>query len=90
MTPYVGAGIAYITEIDFDVSGGSASGEYSDRGGIGYQLMAGVDYALSDRWSLNGEVRYFDAGSQDLSGSGGSLKADYQTLDLIIGTSFNF
>ena len=90
VTPYVGAGIAYVTEVDFDVIGGSAAGEYSDRGGIGFQVMAGVDYALSDRWSINGELRYFDAGRQDLTGAGGTLSTDYQTFDLIVGTSFNF
>ncbi|MEL6644857.1 MAG: outer membrane beta-barrel protein [Pseudomonadota bacterium] len=90
LTPYVGAGLAYVTEIDFDVTGGGAPGEYNDRGGFGYQLMLGAEYPVSERWSVTGEVRYFDAGSQTLSGPGGSLSADYQTIDVIIGTSFKF
>ncbi len=90
LIPYVGAGLAYITEIDFDLSGGAAPGEYSDRGGIGYQLMLGATVPLSERWSLNGEIRYFDAGTQELSGSGGLLSADYQTLDILLGASFQF
>lgn len=89
LTPYFGAGLAYITEIDFDLSGGAA-GEYTDRGGIGYQLMLGAEYPVSERWSVTGEVRYFDAGSQTLTGPGGTLNADYQSIDLIVGTTFKF
>jgi len=90
LTPYVGAGLAYVTEIDFDVVGGGAPGEYSDRGGFGYQLMLGMEYPVSESWSVTGEIRYFNAGNQTLSGSGGTLSADYQTVDIIIGTSFKF
>ncbi len=90
LTPYVGAGLAYITEIDFDVSGGGSPGEYNDSGDFGYQLMVGAEYPISDRWSVTGELRYFDAGSQTLTGPGGTLSADYQTVDVIIGTSFKF
>ncbi|WP_424966531.1 outer membrane protein [Dinoroseobacter sp. S375] len=90
VTPYLGAGLAYITEVDFDVEGGNAPGEYNDTGNIGFQIMLGAAYALSEQWSVNGELRYFDAGRQDLSGPGGRLKADYQTVDLIIGTTFTF
>ncbi|MDX8350659.1 outer membrane beta-barrel protein [Cognatiyoonia sp. IB215446] len=90
LTPFVGAGLAYVTEIDFDVSGGAAPGEYSDTGVFGYQLMAGGAYPVSDRWSITGELRYFDAGSQSLSGPGGTLSADYRSVDIILGTAFRF
>jgi opacity protein-like surface antigen len=90
LKPYVGAGLAYVTEIDFDVSGGGAPGEYNARGDFGYQLMVGAEYPISDRWSVTGEVRYFDAGRQDLTGPGGTLSSDYQSVDVIIGTSIRF
>lgn len=90
LTPYVGAGLAYVTEVDFDVVGGGASGEYNDTGDFAYQLMLGAEYPLSPRWSVTGEVRYFDAGSQTLTGAGGTLTADYQSIDIIIGTSLKF
>ena len=90
VTPYVGAGLAYVTEIDFDVSGGGATGEYDDSGDFGYQLMIGAEYPISERWTVTGEVRYFDLGSQTLTGSGGTLSADYETVDLIIGASIKF
>ena len=90
LKPYIGAGLAYVTEIDFDVVGGSSPGEYNASGDFGYQLMLGAEYPVSDRWSVTGELRYFDAGGQDLTGSGGTLSADYQSVDVIIGTSFRF
>ncbi|QBF33185.1 outer membrane protein [Thalassococcus sp. S3] len=90
-TPYVGAGLGYVTEIDFDVAGGASPGEYSDRGGLAGQIMAGVDYALSDQLTLNTELRYVSAGSVDLAGPGGSqLSADFDSLDVLIGLRFNF
>ncbi|MEM7295481.1 MAG: outer membrane beta-barrel protein [Pseudomonadota bacterium] len=90
VVPYIGAGFGYITEIDFDVAGGAAPGEYSERGGFGYQLMLGAAYPVSDRWSLTAEVRYFDAGSQTLTSTTGSLSAEYQTLDIALGTALRF
>ncbi|GFE48826.1 hypothetical protein So717_05790 [Roseobacter cerasinus] len=89
--PYVGAGLGVATEIDFDIEGGSAAGEYSDSGIFAAQVMAGTRYALSERVSLYGEVRYFTAGSPDLETDGGQvLTVDYDTLDLIAGVAFRF
>lgn len=91
LTPYVGAGLAYLTEIDFDLSGGAAPGQYSDRGGVGFQVMVGAEYRLSPRWALNGELRYFDAGRQTLGGPGGAtLSADYSSVEVIFGATLRF
>ncbi|MEM7717826.1 MAG: outer membrane beta-barrel protein [Pseudomonadota bacterium] len=90
LTPYVGAGLAYVTEVDFDISGGSAPGEYNDSGAFGYQLMVGAAYPVSNRWALTGEIRYFDAGNQSLTGPGGTLSADYDTVDFTLGAVFKF
>lgn len=91
LTPYIGAGLAYVTELDFDVESGARAGEYNDTGLWGYQIMVGADYALTDRWSINGELRYFDAGSQTLTNaSGDSLNADYDSIDLLVGATFRF
>ncbi|MEM6713285.1 MAG: OmpW family outer membrane protein [Pseudomonadota bacterium] len=90
ITPYVGAGLAYVTEIDFDVVTGPI-GEYSKSGIFGYQLMVGADVPIAERWSLNGELRYFDAGSQSLrSPTSAILRTDYATLDLVFGATFRF
>jgi opacity protein-like surface antigen len=90
VTPYIGAGLAYVTEIDFDVLTGPV-GQYSKTGMFGYQLMLGAEVPVNDRWSINGELRYFDAGSQSLrSPVGTTLRTDYATIDLLVGATFRF
>lgn len=89
--PYAGLGIGYVTEIDFDIEGGTGAGEYSDRGLLGYQAMLGVEYPVSNSLTIYGEARYFSAGSVDLTGPGGAtLNADYDTLDFNAGVAFKF
>ncbi len=90
LQPYLGAGIGYITEVDFDVPSGTAAGEYSDRGGFAFQLIGGASYPISERASVFGEIRYFDAGSLSLSSDTATLDVDYSTLDLGFGLTFNF
>lgn len=91
LTPYVGAGVGVVTEIDFDVPAGAAAGEYSDTGIFAFQAFGGVSYAVTDRLSAFGELRYFDVGSVTLAGPGGAtLSADYSTLDVLAGVSFRF
>jgi opacity protein-like surface antigen len=91
LKPYVGLGLGYVTEIDFDVTSGASAGEYNGRGFFAAQAMLGADYALTDRLSLFGEVRSFMIDTPTLSGPGGAtLSADYNTLDLIAGLSFKF
>lgn len=90
LTPYLGAGIGYVTEIDFDISGGPAPGGYSERGSFAWQAMAGASYAITDRIEISGELRYFDAGKRTLSGSGGRITASYATLEALVGVSLRF
>lgn len=91
LKPYVGLGLGFATEIDFDIEGGPAAGEYSESGSLAYQAVLGVEYPASNRVSLYGEVRYFSAGSVDLQRSGGgSLTSDYDTLDFNIGLAVKF
>ena len=89
-TPYVGAGVGYVTEIDFDISGGIAAGEYNDRGGFAWQAMAGAGYAVSDRIGLSGELRYFDAGSRTLTDPVNTITADYATFEVVLGVRYRF
>jgi opacity protein-like surface antigen len=91
LTPYAGLGLGYVTEIDFDITGGAGAGEYSDRGLLAWQAVLGLDYALSDRMSLFGEMRYFATETPSLVGpAGASLSASYDTLDILAGLSFRF
>jgi opacity protein-like surface antigen len=90
-TPYAGLGLGYVTEIDFDVTSGPAIGEYSNRGLFAWQAVLGADYAVSDQVSLFGELRYFATETPSLTNAGGAtLKADYDTIDILAGVSFRF
>jgi len=56
--PYLGAGLAWIQEIDIDLEGGGRALSYSADGEFGFQLFAGLDYDLSDRLAVAAELRY--------------------------------
>lgn len=90
LTPYVGAGISFVIEVDLDVDAGPAAGEYEDSGVFAAQVMVGADYALSDSVGLYGELRYFTAGSQTLEAAGDTIEADYDSIDATIGLSIWF
>lgn len=90
LRPYVGAGIGFVTEVDLDIDAGPAAGEYEDSGVFAAQVMVGADYALSDSVGLFGELRYFTAGSQTLEGASGTIEADYDSIDAVIGLSIRF
>lgn len=90
LRPYVGVGIGYVTEVDFDLTG-TTTGEYSDRGLLAGQVIVGADYALSARWSAFGEVRAFAAKTPDLrDASGAAVHAKYRSLDLAVGLALRF
>jgi opacity protein-like surface antigen len=90
-TPYAGLGLGYVSEIDFDVTSGPDAGEYSDRGLLAWQAVLGLDYAVSDRLSVFGELRYFQTETPTLAGPGGTpLSADYDTVDFLAGLSISF
>jgi opacity protein-like surface antigen len=89
--PYVGAGVGYVTEIDFDLGGGPNAGEYSDRGLLAGQMIIGADMDLGGNWALFGEARYFVTESPTLkNASGATLSADYRSLDLLAGITYSF
>jgi opacity protein-like surface antigen len=97
LRPYVGAGVGFTREVDFDLTSGpaapppSAVGEYSDSGLFAYQAIAGADVAFGERWSGFGELRAFGVNSPSLPGtSGRTLTADYRTFDVLVGLSVAF
>jgi outer membrane protein W len=88
---YVGAGLAYLNEVDVDFE--TAAGERSFSGdGFGLQLVAGARYDLGKRWFLDAGVRYLTAGSLDLEEEGGSasIKADYAPWSVVLGLGWRF
>ncbi|MBX2881918.1 MAG: outer membrane beta-barrel protein [Granulosicoccus sp.] len=92
-TPWLGGGLTWIQEIDLDSENSDGERSFSDSGSIGFQLMAGVDYDLTERLYLTGELRYSSLRSIDLSEEGGSGQVtdiDYQPATLGIGIGYRF
>jgi opacity protein-like surface antigen len=92
VTPYVGAGLGFITEIDFDVTSQPNAGQYNDRGGLAGQIMLGADWSLNETWTLFGEVRYFTTADTPTlkNKAGDTLKASYRSTDVVVGVTYNF
>lgn len=89
---YVGAGLAYLTEVDVDFE--TAGGERSYTGdGFGLQLVAGARYDLGERWFLDAGLRYLTASSLDLEEEGGSnatIEADYAPWAVVLAVGWRF
>ncbi len=85
--PYVGAGLNLTLFFSRDnVLGGAAK---VDSSSTGFALQAGFDYALSDRWSLNADLKYIQIstgvtvggskiGTLDLNPTGVSIGFGYK------------
>lgn len=89
--PYVGAGFAYIEEIDSDLMlvGGQAA-EFSAGSGVGWQVKAGVDIKLSEDWSVDAGARYINAGRTSMTGDAGTLNISYSTWMTTFGITKRF
>jgi opacity protein-like surface antigen len=84
--PYFGGGVG-TANVRIGPSGESVSRDWI----WAYQLIGGVAYDLTPQLSLNGEVRWFGTeGGRFDSGGGGSLKADWNTVDLLVGATYRF
>lgn len=92
LRPFVGAGIGVTQEIDFDVQGGAAAGEYSDSGGFAFQLRGGANWEITANWILSAEARYFDAGTPSMEADRGGRKLDarYNGVEALLGLSYRF
>ena len=92
--PYLGAGIGWQQEIDLDLEGLGPELSYSGDGGVGFQLFGGVNYHLTERWALNGELRYGSFDDVDLEGESGAPgeieSLDYSQLSAQLGVIFKF
>ncbi len=91
--PFVGLGIGWIQEIDFDVSGNGADRSFSDSGDFAYRMMAGFEKSLSERWSLQLQVAHVAASGLKLEEEGGSGRisgADYSVWSADLGLVFKF
>lgn len=83
-----------VQEVDIDSESSAGERSFSDSGAVGIQLLAGLDYNLSDRFYLTGELRFTSFTGLDLSeeagGDGRVTNIDYQPVTLGVGIGFRF
>lgn len=91
--PFVGAGLAWMQEIDLDLAEDPVNGSYSGDG-TAWQVMGGVTWALSERWNFDFEARYLDAGNVSMDSErgdlGGRIDADYSLFEVTAEATFRF
>ena len=87
---YIGGGPSYyVTYVHSDVNGvhhpeGGYVGE-----GFGLNLVSGVKYGLTNRFSLFGEIAYSDSRKKTLSiGEGGEASLDIRSTHFIFGLTY--
>lgn len=91
--PYLGAGVVWVQELDIDLESNGNELSYSGDGDIGYQAMLGVNYLMSDAWSVQFEARYLSLRDVELSGettSGTISGLDYEPITLQLGLVYKF
>lgn len=69
-TPYLGAGLGWVQEIDFDIQSAGVERSYSKGGRAALQLIAGAEYALGDAWRLTADLRWLRVGGVELVDEG--------------------
>ena len=65
-TPYVGAGLGWVQEIDLDISSGGTERAWSKKGKLAVQLIGGTEIPLGDAWRLTADVRLLRLGNVEL------------------------
>jgi opacity protein-like surface antigen len=89
---YLGAGVAWLTEVDIDFERGGDEQSYSGDG-IGLQLLGGARYDIGDHLFVDAGLRYLTAGEIELDGEGsssGRIKADYDPWAVTIAVGWRF
>lgn len=93
LRPYVGAGLGWVQEIDLDLEAGGTETSLSGDGDIAWQIMAGLETNLAERWRLQGELRYNLVSGIDLEQEGGNARVsdlDYEAWLLTVGAAYDF
>lgn len=90
--PWVGLGLAWLTEVDIDIE--SANGEVSFSGnGFAPQVMAGLRFRAFESVKVDVGLRYLLARDLDLDGEGrtqGEIQADYAPFAITAGVVWKF
>ena len=89
LQPYAGAGLAhYRPHAETTVDGATYETGYQGSG-FGYQLLAGAQYRVAERWALFLETK-FDSGTAKLDIAGGRAETPLRTFHLTAGIGFTF
>jgi opacity protein-like surface antigen len=88
-TPYIGAGVGWVQEIDFDLNSVGADRAWSKQGKIGLQLIGGAEIPLNKDWSLAADIRMLRLGRVELPAEEGVMgrlsKPSYNPVSVQIG-----
>lgn len=89
---YVGAGVAWLTEVDVDFEQGGNELSYSGDG-FGVQLLGGARYDIGERFFVDAGLRYLIGGEVTMDGEGGApgrVKADYEPWGVTVAVGLRF
>lgn len=90
--PYVGAGVNFTHFFNADLPSGSPLTSISYDNSVGFALQAGVDYALTERWFLNFDVKkvWINTDVTIDAGALGIVNADVDIDPWIVGVGFGW
>ena len=83
--PYVGAGLNYTRFSDVDILGGAVD---LDSDSFGPVLQAGVDWALTDRWMINLDVKRIWISTDASGAASGGVDVDPWVYGIGVGFKF--
>ena len=86
-SPYLGAGVNYTRISSVDLLNGAATLEKSS---VGLALQAGLDVKLSDKWSLNFDVKKVQIRSDVMSGGTRISNVKLDPLLIGVGVGYRF
>jgi opacity protein-like surface antigen len=87
VVPYFGGGLGW-ANID---AATDQFGSFKRDNTFAYQVIGGVEYEMGPAWSLLGELRWFGTDEGAAEGPGGQhFETQLETVDLLVGASFNF
>lgn len=92
-SPYVGAGLSVMQEVDIDLEENGVETSLSGSGDVGYQVFVGADYKINEKLSLGVEARYGSTSGIDLEGENNNgiyRDLDYNTTTVQVGLKYNF
>lgn len=88
-TPYVGAGLGWVQEIDFDIKSGGTDRAWSKNGKVAVQLIGGAEIPLGGAWRLATDVRLLRVGNVELPAeegvSGRLIQPRYNPVSVQVG-----